>query len=96
LFYIFLLCVPFICIAIARNKNDEYLKQSAFTVMITAVLNCIALAYRASFFSGGGNSKIVYLGAFQLTYNQMNMLFNVSLVFAFIGLIAYLFSDVER
>jgi len=96
LFYIFLLCVPFIGIAIARNKNDEYIKQSAFTVIIIAALNCIALAYRASFFSGGGNSKTLYLGVIKLTHNQMNMLFDISLVVALIGLITYLYSDTER
>lgn len=96
MFYLFLLCIPFIGIAIARNKNGEYLKQSAIALMVIAMLNCIALAYKASILSSGGGSETIYLGVIQLTHNQMNILFDVSLVVALISLIVYLYSDAER
>jgi hypothetical protein len=89
MFYLFLVSLIFISIAIVRNKNYEYLKQSSFAVLILTILLCLVL----SRFDNGG---IISIGFGEIGYEHVNLIFNLSIVVALISLIIYLFADADR
>lgn len=89
MFYIFLVSLIFISIAVVRNKNYEYLKQSSFAVLILSILLCLAL-------SRFDNGTILNVGFWEFGYERINLIFNLSIILALLSLITFLFADADR
>lgn len=88
--YIAIIAIIFAIIAIAQNKHGQYLKKSAFAVLILSMLNSLGLLdVKLS-----GAYQTTYLGIL-MTPEKAGKAFTCTLVVALLALVIYLFCDVE-
>ncbi|MTI70100.1 MAG: hypothetical protein FH751_07615 [Firmicutes bacterium] len=76
----------FIIIAISTNRNSEYVKYSAFSILILSMINMISLVFHSINYGK-------YLGLFRINEQNINVMFNYSLFIALIALVIYLFNE---